>query len=292
MSVGVGSVEQVGRAAMAAWLPKLDEWLLTGAFYGVQHTWPQLYRSDGQGMFFVVRDGDRLLSHCACRVVTVHGEGGPFQACLLGSVATEPTMRGQGLAGQVIGAALDATAGLVDHTLLWAERPELYARHGFVWGASEACLQMMRRPKTLLANVRQCDVQDHATLCELHAQKPWRVERSFRVMSGLLTTPGMTTVVLERNGVVVAYACCGKGADLQGHWHEVGGRDEDLALLLPAAMHVAGQVEAFLLLPPYRAQLRRLLLRNVVGELAVAGPMARSPRGPLPAIWIDGLDSV
>jgi hypothetical protein len=111
-------------------------------------------------------------------------------------------------------------------------------------------------------------------------------------MSGLLTTPGMTTVVRERDGVVVAYACCGKGADLQGHWHEVGGSDAEVAALLPAAMQFCEQREAVLLLPPYRTSLQQRLGRAVVALLAVPGPMVRSFHGRLPACWVDGLDSV
>ena len=102
----------------------------------------------------------------------------------------------------------------------------------------------------------------------------------------------MTTVVRERSGVVLAYACCGKGADLQGHWHEVGGSDAEVAALLPAAMHLAEQIEAVLLLPPYRAALTERLGRAVVGSFAVPGPMVRSFRADLPACWVDGLDSV
>ena len=98
--------------------------------------------------------------------------------------------------------------------------------------------------------------------------------------------------MLERGERVVAYACCGKGADLGGHWHEVGGSDPDVAELLRRALHHAGQIEAVLLLPPYRAGLREALGRSVVEQFAVPGPMARSARAPLPACWIDGLDSV
>jgi hypothetical protein len=111
-------------------------------------------------------------------------------------------------------------------------------------------------------------------------------------MSGLLTTPGLTTLVLERGTEIAAYACCGKGADLADHWHEVGGADEDVAALLRDALHVAGQIEAILLLPPYRAGLTRALGRSAVERFEVTGPMSLSPRGPLPACWIDGLDSV
>lgn len=292
MTTTLGELREVDREAMQRWLPTLGEWLLPGAFYGVHHTWPQLYRRDGHGRFFVLADGDRLLSHCAFRTVTMHGEHGPFRANLLGSVATDPTLRGRGLASDVLGMALAASAGDAPVTLLWAERPELYARAGFALGAEETCLVLARRPRPSLDGVRPMTIADHAACAHLHAQKPLRVERDAIAMSGLLTTPGMTSLVLERNGAVVAYALCGKGADLQGHWHELGGSDEDLAILLPAALHVAEQRDAVLLLPPYRAHLRALLGASVVGDGTLHGPMWRSLGEPLPPCFVDGIDSV
>lgn len=292
MTIGALTAREVDRATLQRWLPCLDAWLLPDAFYSVQHTWPQLYRSDGQGRFFVVTDGDRLLSHCASRLVTVVGGRGPFAACLIGSVATDPAHRGQGLAGQVLALALQANDPHVRHTLLWAERPELYARAGFRAGPDETCLVLARRPHPVTTGVRPMVVADHAALHALHQQKRWRVERSAHAMSNVLSTPGMSTFVLERAGAIVAYACCGKAADLQGHWHELGGADEDLAQLLPAALALAGQTEAVLLLPPWRGRLREHLARHIVQEATLPGPLHRSLGEPLPGCWIDGLDSV
>lgn len=293
MTATTAAVQQLDRATIQRWLPELDAWLLGGAFYGVQHTWPQLYRSDGDGRFFVLVDGGRLLSHCACRLVTLHTATGALRACLLGSVATDPARRGEGHASAVLAAALAATGPRCDVTLLWAERPTLYARHGFVSGGEELALVLARRPHgRLVTGVRPAEPRDHAALHALHEQKPWRVERSPNAMSGLLTTPGMTTLVLEEAGAITAYACCGKGADLQGWWHELGGSDAALARLLPAALHLAAQTEAFLLLPPYRPELRERLAADTTATIAVPGPMQRTAGGrPLP-LWIDGLDSV
>jgi len=291
-SVAGTDVVVLDRAAMAPWLRDLDAWLLPGAFYGVAHTWPQIYRSDGDGRSFVVFHGGRPVSHCATRTVDLFTAAGPCRGSLLGSVATAPDHRGRGLASAVLAAAVADAAVTADHVLLWAERPDLYAAHGFVAGPDEACLVLARLPRPDLGGVRLAEVGDHLALHALHERKPWRVARSARTMSALLTTPGMTTVVRERAGAAVAYACCGKGADLQGHWHELGGDDAELATLLPAALHLAGQTEAVLLLPPYRPELPRLLGRSVVGTAEVAGPMVRSFRRALGACWIDGLDSV
>jgi len=291
-TTNLSDVVRLDRATIQHWLPVLDEWLLPGSFYSVHHTWPQLYRSDGHGRFFALFDGDRLVSHCACRIVPLHGQGGAVRAALLGSVATAPEHRGKGLASQVLAAAIADCEADADHVLLWAERPDLYARHGFVPGEADACLLIARLPHPDLAGVRFVEVRDHDRLHELHEQKPWRVARARGEMSGLLTTPGLCTVVRERDGVVVAYACCGKGADLQGHWHEVGGSDDEVAALLPAAMHHVEQVEAVLLLPPYRTSLAERLGRAVVTSFAVPGPMVCSFQAGLPSCWVDGLDSV
>jgi GNAT superfamily N-acetyltransferase len=286
-------VREVDRATVQRWLPQLASWLLPpGAMYGVQHTWPQLYRSDGKGRFFAVVDGDALRSFCATRIVTVHGATGPFACCLLGSVATAPNHRGKGLAGAVLRAALAANADAADHTLLWAERAELYERAGFVVGASEPCLVVARRPHAPMAGVRLLTIGDHAAAHALHQQKPMRVDRDLPTMSALLTTPGMQALGLERDGALVAYACCGKGADLQGHWHEFAGADADVATLIQAGMHHLGQTDAIVLLPPWRTGLAGTLGRSIVDRVEVAGPMHRSVGGELPACWIDGLDSV
>lgn len=293
----VGHVRQVDRQTVQQWLPLLDEWLLPDQFYGVQQTWPQLYRSDGEGLFFVLLDpspagGDRLLSHCACRLVTVHAANGPLRVCLLGSVATAPECRGQGHASRVLTAALATVESRCDAVLLWAERPDLYARHDFVAGREETCLVLARRPRRGGATVRLAEVGDHPAMFALHEQKPDRVQRSAHVMSGLLTTPGMTTVVLEENGVIVAYACCGKGADLQGYWHELGGSDDAVTRLLPAAMHVVNQIDAIVLVPPYRPTLQERLGALVTSQCQVPGPMVRARDGGPLHFWIDGLDSV
>jgi GNAT superfamily N-acetyltransferase len=292
MSVTTATIQRIDRQQVQQWLPLLDAWLLHGAVYGVQHTWPQLYRNDGNGAFFAMLDGDRLLSHCACRIEQLHDGDAVQTIGLIGSVATSPEMRGLGLAGQVLQAAMDSLANQTTAMLLWAERPELYARAGFGATGNDRCLMLARRPLRTQGIVRLLEIDDHTAVHALHHDKPRRIHRSARTMSTLLTTPGMTTVVLEREGQVVAYACTGKGADLAGHWHELGGSDEDLAELVPAAMHCTNQIEAALLLPPYRQELGERLAAQVVDEVWVPGPMMRPPPDPTLSCWIDGLDSV
>jgi GNAT superfamily N-acetyltransferase len=291
-AVATAEVRRLARGEVRRWLGQLDAWLLPGCSYGAQHTWPQLYRSDGDGVSFGGFVADELVSHCAFRWTQLRVADGLRRVALLGSVATAPEWRGQGLAGRVLATALAAVRSHADHVLLWAERPDLYMAHGFHPGGVDTALLLARRPRPDLGGVRLAQVGDHATLHRLHTAKPWGVVRSPGAMSALLSTPGMVTVVRERAGAVVAYACCGKGADLGGHWHEVGGDDAELAALLPAALHVAEQREAVLLLPPYRPALPALLGASVVDAITVDGPMVASFGPPLGPCWVDGLDSV
>ena len=102
----------------------------------------------------------------------------------------------------------------------------------------------------------------------------------------------MTTIGLERDRDIVTYVGTGQGAGLAGHWHEMGGTDEDLAELIPAAIHLADQIEAATLLPPYPAELAERLALHIAEVVSVPGPMMRPAPDPSQSCWIDGLDSV
>jgi predicted N-acetyltransferase YhbS len=287
-------LRRLDRAAMQQHLPQLQAWLLPDMFYGVQHTWPQLYRSDGRGRFLALFAGERMVAHVAFRPVTAVGERGSFRAALLGSVATAPEHRGHGLASRLLATALADCRSLgLDAVLLWAEHPTLYARAGFVAGAEEHGVTLARPAHADDASVRPLTIADHAAVHTLHEQKPWRITRTLGETSGLLTTPGMQTFVRVRDGAVVAYACCGKGADLQGWWHELGGSDAEVAALLPAAMAAMEQVETQVIVPPYRQELQHRLGRACRGTFTLAGPMlcALTAAGAQ-RCFVDGLDSV
>ena len=282
------------RGGIAPFLEQIDEWLLPGAFYGAQHTWPQLYRSDGDGRFCALFDSERLVSQCAFRIATARTDQGLRRVALLGSVVTDPDFRGHGYAQRVVRASLDACkASGADMALLWAEEQGLYARCGFVAGIDETCCVVESGIANEDGVVREATIFDHARLHSLHSQKPLGIQRTPRAMSALLTTPGLSTFVLERSGEVVAYACTGKGADLQGWWHEFGGSDNDIASLLPRALDLAGHPQAIVIVPPYRNALVRELGPACIEVATVAGPMVAKLTDQVAAtVFVDGLDSV
>lgn len=287
------AVRSLDRREVRSHLEQLSAWLLPGSGYGVEHTWPMLYRSDGDGALRGLFAGERLLAHCAFRTVDLVTTDGPRRVALLGSVATDPAHRGHGLATQLLQSVLsECRASGLAAVLLWAEQPTLYSRCGFTAGPTEQCL-VLRAAAVVDPAIRPAAIADHARLLELHRRKPLRVERSLRVMSGLLTTPGMSTFVLERGGEVVAYACCGKGADLQNWWHETGGADADVAALLPGAVRSLGASASFVLLPPYRRDLPALLAQHLLERSGLDGPMVCGLDAcGLPPCYVDGLDSV
>ena len=97
-------LRRLDRAAVQPFLPQLSAWLLPGAFYGVQHTWPQLYRSDGDGRFLALFAGERLVSHCAYRLVALRTDAGvrrvskPGRRIYAGKSRRQRVLGGMGIA--------------------------------------------------------------------------------------------------------------------------------------------------------------------------------------------------
>jgi hypothetical protein len=89
----------------------------------------------------------------------------------------------------------------------------------------------------------------------------------------------MTTLVYERDQRIVAYACCGKGADFEGVVHEwAGPTEEALDLVLEHALR-SGREEIVLLSPPYTGRIRRTLKerglpshRGALGMMKIVDP--------------------
>lgn len=66
------------------------------------------------------------------RLLTLCGDGTPFQVGAIRNVAVAPEWRGQGLMQDLLTCALPWCDARAAATLLYAETPSLYARHGFV----------------------------------------------------------------------------------------------------------------------------------------------------------------
>lgn len=255
-------------------------------------TWPQVYGARPLAVRVGLFDGDDLLSHAAARTAELMTGDGPRRVMLIGSVATAPQRRGEGLAS----ALLDELAAIgrdedCDLLLLWSDRWEFYARLGYAPAGTQQELRITAAARSL-PGLRRARPADTAALHALHERKPLRVRRSLTDMAVLLSAGAMQTFVHERDGVVDAYACLGKGGDLAGWWHELGGEDAVLAELLPAAMCELGLAAATVILPPYRRELPALLPAITSAHSGVVALAARVTGGPVASFFVDGLDSL
>ena len=289
------AVAELSPARRAAILGSLREWLSTdGVALDLAGTWPQVYHPLGRSRAFGVLDGEHVLAHAAVREVTLASGRGQLAAWLVGSVATDPTHRRQGLATRLLRELLErADADGVAATLLWSRAEAFYARAGFHRAGMQHAFTLIAPPDADLGGVRLALARDLPALHRLHCEKRLRVERTLGELALLLSAAPMQTVVREVRGVITAYACFGKGSDLALHWHEVAGDDTQVARLLLAATAGLELPEARVLLPEYRnAVLERL---GPVVRDASAEPVAlvRWASGVAPcAFHVDGLDSI
>ena len=165
---------------------------------------------------------------------------------LIGSVTTRPEKRGAGLGTRLLDLAERELReqGCI-FALLWADDPSFYCKRGYAPMGGEVDFLLTPGTSALLpasAGVRALREGDAAEIQRVYAQHVVRLERSVEETRALLGCPGMRTLVLERDGEVVAYACLGRGRDLQGAIHEWGGATRDvLALIRAHAEEVGGE---------------------------------------------------
>jgi GNAT superfamily N-acetyltransferase len=162
---------------------------------------------------------------------------------LIGSVVTDPDFRGRGLGTQLL---IQAEAELqikgCAFALLWAETPNWYLDRGYgPMGAEHTFLITRDVADSLpaLHHVRTMEAGDEQAIHDCYMQHEVRVNRSFEETSALLQCPDMLVLVCMRNDKVVAYACMGRGRDLQGAVHEWGGETHDVMGLLRTFLEVA-----------------------------------------------------
>ena len=111
--------------------------------------------------------------------------------------------------------------------------------------------------------VREARAEDVPKLLATYERHSVRVLRTAEELGAMLDCPDMTTLVVERGGGVVAYACRGRGADLGNVVHEWGGDDDDVLALVRAHIErssspgAAGDAsgQLFCMVPPAETEL-------------------------------------
>lgn len=274
--------------------PSVQEWLEFPPGTPLAESYPHVYRPEGGARAIgAVKDG-ALCSHTAYRRVVLQTNLGPLRTTLIGDVATAQELRGQRMASRILQhiAGLEQEDGQ-EALILWSDLWDFYARLGFAPASVQAEVVIKAETWADPTAVRLARAGDLVQLCDLHRQKPWRVDRDLAEFALLLSTPATDCFVLERDSEVVAYVVHGKGIDLQGWWHEMGGSDRDVATLLPHALARLQQGQATVIVPPYRGELLELLeplcqgLRE--GIVGLCKPLSENA---LCEFFIDGLDSI
>lgn len=274
---------------------EVERWLAAeGLRIDLQVEYPHAFHLEGRSQVASIACDGRLVTHAVTREVTAVTRDGPASFTLVGAVATHPEHRRRGLATRLVQEIVQrAQCRGQDAVCLWSERWGFYERLGFEPAGAQSELVVGPARGSLATGIRPAEARDVVALWELHGRKPWRIDRSVTDMALLLSIPKMRTLVLERRGRPVAYACLGKGADFTNWWHEQGGSDEDVATLVRGATEFLGLEEATVLVPPYRATLRAMLAptQRKVREGVCALRLALSDAGRSD-FFIDGLDSL
>jgi GNAT superfamily N-acetyltransferase len=155
----------------------------------------------------------------------------------IGSVVTREDVRGRGLSRELQNAVLDRLAGEGVHlAVLWTDRPELYAGRGFLpagWeyhaDLADCELGTVASGGLELRDFRASDTQAVAALYDRHPLRTLRQPGDAALLYGMAGTRGRVAL---RDGVVAAYAFCGKGQDFPGYVAEWGGEVPALLAVL------------------------------------------------------------
>jgi len=189
--------------------------------------YPLIFRPGFDGRLVVLEDGDDVHSSCAVITRRVLLPGVELPIGLIGSVATKSTQRGRGHASQVLSAAerwlCERGAAIA---LLWAEDPRFYLARGYRPIGSE--VDAVLDPTVVSALpcwglVRAATPADAAAIHRLYSTHSSRVDRTADETAALLRCPRMQVLVAEEAGTPVAYACLGRGRDLENVVHEWAG---------------------------------------------------------------------
>lgn len=210
--------------------------------------YPLVFAADAEGSVVVAEEAGVVHSACAIlrrELLFPNGRGGEqsIRVGLIGSVSTGEDSRGRGLASSVLELAeQELLAEGCLFSLLWADSPEFYTARGYQPVGLEHDFVLDEAFCSALSVERQtraAGLDDFRTLHEMYCTQPRRVQRDAQESAALYATPGMQILIAERAGAPVAYACLGRGHDLDGVIHEWAGDVDGVLACIQA--HAAAQ---------------------------------------------------
>ena len=231
--------------------------------------YPLVFGEGSPGRVITLEEDGELRAACTVLVREFVVDGVRIKGGMIGSVVTDPDHQGRGLGTKLL---LQAEIALqlegCAFTLLWASQPDWYLKRGYAPMGSENDFLITPGARGGLpkaTDVRVFTPEDAGAVHAIYEAHGARVARTADETTTLLGCPGMRTVVREREGRVVAYACYGRGADLQNSIHEWGGDVEDVLALVRALLDHHCDVAdpdqpVFLIAPPQAVDLSYCLL--------------------------------
>ena len=258
----------------------MERCLRPGRSSSLSAEFPLVFAARFSGRVVAYEEKGDVRSTCALLVRELVVDQARLRIGLIGSVATESTWRGKGLASRVLDEAERSLAreGCAV-ALLWADDPKFYAARGYrpIGWEVDFLLPLANLPALASdATLRALAPDDVAAVHRLYSKHTARVDRSPPETAALLECPGMTTLVLQRDRDVAAYACLGRGADFAHTVHEWGGAQHDVALLVlehARRMQLEGCEGSIAIIAPSHATLLRAELESL-GAQACEGVLA------------------
>lgn len=204
--------------------------------------YPLVFGQESSGSLIAIGEGEVVQSACTILAREFRAGDTRVRGGMIGSVSTAPELRGRGLATRTI---IEAEARLqIDgcaFVLLWGEEPSFYLKRGYSPAGVEHDFLLNPEVTSLLPasdGVREVTEADVPVLHSLYSRHSSRIERTVEEMAEMLTSPGMTVLVNEVDGEVVAYAVRGRGVDLQEAIHEWGGEPQGLLPIVRAHLEL------------------------------------------------------
>lgn len=229
--------------------------------------YPLVFGPLSAGIIVIEEQDGAVRSTCAVLPRTMVAGRERIRIGMIGSVATDPHWRNRGLAGRVLQAAeRELAAGGAVLGVLWADDSSFYERRGWHVFGCEVDAALAPTVQRLLPSpkgVRPLQPHDVPSVHELYSEHTSRVERSEEETRALLACPGMEVLVCEDEQGVQAYACLGRGGDMENVVHEWGGEPRAVAMILRRLLelrHTCGiEEDLYVMLPSSADALIRLL---------------------------------
>jgi len=209
----------------------------------IREEYPLVFEERFDGCLVSLSEED--VTRASCSILTREFLIGEHKAMggMIGSVVTDPDYRGRGIGTHML---IQAEAELqirgAAFAILWAEKPSWYLDRGYGPMSAEHTFLVDRDKVQLLPDLRETRSMRPEDVPAIHAcyeRHSVRVKRTLAETEALLDCPDMAVLVSIRDGEVMAYACMGRGRDLQGAVHEWGGNTEDVLGLLRVFLEIA-----------------------------------------------------